>query len=325
MSDGAIIARKLIRVYNAYGIYAGKVSVTTVKLSGDCMVCLIQRQWEQVSRCEDEQAKASYMIDVLRTVAEAEDGATAPLVVARITKLYRAYFGNPTGFDKLKAEYNARLLQMEDENSSRIKQSVDPLAAALKLARAGNYIDFGAMGSVEDDKLVRLIADADGETLDENVYSCFVRDLENARRLVYLTDNCGEIVLDKLLVQTIRSRYPSLEVTAIVRGAPVLNDATEEDARAVGLPDAAYVLGNGTDIAGTQLEAISEEARRQITGADLIISKGQGNFETLHGCGLNIYYLFLCKCDWFTKRFGLERYRGVFVNERDCRFAEGAG
>lgn len=153
------------------------------------------------------------------------------------------------------------------------------------------------------------------EPLDEETYFSFIRDLDNARHLVYLTDNCGEIVADKLLIKVLKERNPNLGITVVVRGMPVLNDATLEDAEAVGLTRLVKVIHNGNGVAGTQITLLSDEARHALGDADLIISKGQGNFETIHGCGLNIYYLFLCKCEWFVKRFGLERLKGVFINE----------
>lgn len=96
----------------------------------------------------------------------------------------------------------------------------------------------------------------------------------------------------------------------------VINDATMEDAVLVGLTREIEVMGNGDDAAGTILGRISKEARKNIEEADMILAKGQGNFESLFGCGLNIYYLFLCKCDWFMRRFQVERYHGMFVNEK---------
>ena len=104
-------------------------------------------------------------------------------------------------------------------------------------------------------------------------------------------------------------------IEVLVRGVAVTNDATVEDARYVGLTDVAPVFGNGSGIAGTELTHISKEAKEKLEKADLILSKGQGNFETLHTCGLNIYYLFLCKCDWFMQRFHAEHLKGMFVNE----------
>ncbi len=96
----------------------------------------------------------------------------------------------------------------------------------------------------------------------------------------------------------------------------VINDATMKDAVLVGLTREIEVMGNGDDAAGTILGRISKEARKNIEEADMILAKGQGNFESLFGCGLNIYYLFLCKCDWFMGRFQVERYHGMFVNEK---------
>ena len=132
-----------------------------------------------------------------------------------------------------------------------------------------------------------------------------------------MTDNCGEIVLDKLLLETIAGIAPHVEKTIIVRGEPVLNDATMEDALQVGIEKCGKVIPNGTNIAGTYIPWLSAEAKLAMDEADILISKGQGNFESLHGCGRNIYYLFLCKCQWFMERFGLPQYSGVFINEFD--------
>jgi len=126
---------------------------------------------------------------------------------------------------------------------------------------------------------------------------------------VYLHDNCGEIVLDKLLLREI-SRF-DVQVTSIVRGAPVINDATVEDAAFCGIE----AIGNGSAVAGTDLSLISEEALSILCSADVIISKGQANFETLYGNNLPAYYIFLCKCDYFSSRFGLEKFKPVFARE----------
>ncbi|MBQ7103721.1 MAG: DUF89 family protein, partial [Anaerotignum sp.] len=110
---------------------------------------------------------------------------------------------------------------------------------------------------------------------------------------------------------------PQVERKIIVRGEPVLNDATMEDALQIGIEKCGKVIPNGTNIAGTYIPWLSAEAKQAMEEADMLISKGQGNFESLHGCGLNIYYLFLCKCQWFMERFGLPQYSGVFINEFD--------
>lgn len=288
-----------------------------MKLSADCIACMIKRQAENLRDCPDEQKKSNYMKVVLQTIAGAPETDSAPAVTEHLNRLHEEWFGTPLSFRELKRKYNAAMLAREQEIGEEIAASDDPLRTALQYARVGNYIDFGAMGSVDDEKLSALLARAKDEPVDEQELSSLRKDLAAGKSLVYCTDNCGEVVLDKLFLREIRRQYPQLAATVLVRGREVLNDATLEDAEETGLTGIAAVLGNGNGAAGTDISRLSPEAKAALLGADVIISKGQGNFESLHGCGLNIYYLFLCKCDWFTRRFGLERFQGVFVNERN--------
>ncbi len=110
--------------------------------------------------------------------------------------------------------------------------------------------------------------------------------------------------------------YPDIKIDVIVRGRDVLNDATTDDAKQVGLDNIASVTQNGTGIAGTALNKINNESLALINNAYIIISKGMGNFETLKGSGLNIYYMFLCKCDKFCHMFDVPRFTYMFLNEK---------
>ena len=157
----------------------------------------------------------------------------------------------------------------------------------------------------------------ENDVVDEKEWANLKADLKKAKSLTYLTDNCGEIVLDKLLIRKLKEVYSQLDITVIVRGSNVLNDATLADAQSIGLTNEVRVMENGSSIAGNALGYISEEAELLIRNADLVISKGQGNFETLNGCGLNIYYLFLCKCDWIVRKFQIKRLAGVLINDRN--------
>ena len=161
-----------------------------------------------------------------------------------------------------------------------------------------------------------LLKEDNKEPLNAQEYLHFRKDLSAASHLVYLTDNCGEIVLDKLVIILLKELCPELDITVIVRGFPVINDATMEDAQDIGLAELTTVIGNGSEVGGTWLPHISSEAREALESADLIIAKGQGNYETLHDCGLNIYYLFLCKCKWFQYQFNAKPLQGMFINER---------
>lgn len=168
----------------------------------------------------------------------------------------------------------------------------------------------------------KLLKKAEHECISSEEYQAFRRDLERAGKLVYLTDNCGEIVLDKLFIRHIRENFPQLQITAIVRGEPVINDATLEDAREIGLTEIVPCIGNGNAAPGTVIKRLSQEAKEMLSAADIIISKGQGNFESLYGEGFNPYYLFLCKCELFVTRFGLARYESVFVREERIKISE---
>ena len=288
-----------------------------MKVSAECMHCLVKRQAENIKKYPDEEKKAEYLGKVLGIIANGAEEEPAPVLLSYIGRLHEEYFGKPFSFEELKKGYNTMMLRKEAEICRKIGEAADPLALALRFAQIGNFIDFGAMDSVDDAKLMEFLEQAETLPLSEETCRKFTENLKTARKLVYMTDNCGEIVLDKLLLETIVKFAPQVEKTIIVRGEPVLNDATMEDALQVGIEKCGKVIPNGTNIAGTYIPWLSAEAKQAMEEADLLISKGQGNFESLHGCGLNIYYLFLCKCQWFMERFGLSQYSGVFINEFD--------
>ena len=265
---------------------------------------------------EQNEEKKHLFLDQVRAVLRDEDlELSPPEYLAEFTELYERHFGEQTAFDPLKKHFNELMLKKEPEIRRRIEASEDPVATAIRAAQAGNYIDYIALGEVDGDQLEQLLFQNGEKGLKPEVYDSFRTDLSSAENLVYITDNCGEIVVDKVLIQELKKLYPQVNVTVIVLGACVANDASMEDAVQVGLPDEARVIGNGTRIAGTSLNRINREAKELIERADLIIAKGQGNYETLSGCGLNVYYLFLCKCDYFVKRFEGEYLQHMFIKE----------
>ena len=279
------------------------------------MACLVNRQLRLIAKFNDEEKKALYMKDVFEIIRDMGDGETAPVAVERLDRRHFEYFGEMRDFEEVKRRYNDVILSREEALAAACGEG-DRILSALKLAMIGNYIDFGALSSVDDETLDRLIADAASEQIDPDTYRLFRDDLARAGSMVYIPDNCGEIVFDKILIRMIKEEYPELDLTVIVRGRPVLNDATVEDASYVGIDRLCPVIGNGSGIAGTYLPAVSGDARALLESVDLIIAKGQGNFETMSGCGLNVYYAFLCKCEWFERRFGMKPLEGVFINER---------
>ena len=281
-----------------------------------CKECLLRSEERKVEQ-EQNWEKKQLFLDQVRAALRDEDlELSPPEYLAEFTELYERHFGAQTAFDPLKRHFNELMLKKEPEIRKRIEASEDPVATAIQAAQAGNYIDYIALGEIDGDQLEQLLFQNGEKGLKPEVYDSFKADLSSAKNLVYITDNCGEIVVDKVLIQELKKFYPQVDVTVIVRGAGVANDASMEDAVQVGLSDEARVIGNGTRIAGTSLNRISREAKEIIGRADVIIAKGQGNYETLSGCGLNVYYLFLCKCDYFVKRFEGEYLQHMFIKEK---------
>lgn len=288
-----------------------------MRLNTFCLCCQINKQASMIDSFPDEKKKLAYMQNVLTRLTNLQDDDNSPSLYTEFQKHFTKIWGiAPKDYTELKKEFNQLMMDLEEELMLSIRESADPLERALIYSRIGNYIDFAALSHVKKEELLSLIEEGRQESLDKEEYRHFCEELSSASSLVYLTDNCGEIVLDKLVIRILKERFPKLDIQVIVRGFPAANDATIEDAKMCGLTEFVPVIGNGNDVGGTWLPHISKESLSLIKNADVIISKGQGNFETLHGCALNIYYLFLCKCEWFMRMFQAEKFQGMFVNEK---------
>ena len=282
----------------------------------ECLICQVGRQAEILEKAGEGDKKAYYQ-EVLRLYADAPDGLPVACLIPDCDRLYERYFPKPQPYREIKRRSNEFLLERLPPLRTQVVAAEDGLLAALRYARVGNYIDFGVLNAkVAPEKLEKLLEEAQNAPVDAAEYEAFLRDVAGARKLVYLMDNAGEIVLDGLLLEQLKTRFPDLSLVAVVRGRDVVNDATLSDAEAAGIGRYAKVVTNGSGIPGTYLPMAPDELRREIETADVILSKGQGNFETMYGCGLNVYYLFLCKCGWFRSLFGVPEMTGMFVNER---------
>jgi uncharacterized protein with ATP-grasp and redox domains len=204
-------------------------------------------------------------------------------------------------FAAKKHHYNDLAMSMYPRLKKLVQNAENPLHTAVKVAAAGNIIDLGIL-----DK-----ADVDLEASFEDVFTQgFVVDeielLEErsrtATRVLYLGDNAGEIVFDKVLIEELMAM--GLEVVLAVKGAPILNDVTVEDALAVGMDHLVPVLSNGSPMIGTDLKTCSEEFLQEFQRADIIISKGQANFETLNETSASIFFILKAKCPEVGRELG---------------------
>ena len=284
-------------------------------INKECKKCQIKRNVDKYPDNVTKEEIKKYQYEVNEIIRNS-DGLTTPQIAEKMDNLRRDMFGNLMDYTEIKKHYNQLMLDCFPYMKNRVNIAADHLKMAIQYAMVGNYIDFGALENVNEIKLKTQLDEAVNIHIDPNLLTVFQKDIVNANRLVYFTDNCGEIVTDKLFISTLRDINPDLYISVIVRGKPVLNDATLEDAKYIHMENVAQkVIGNGTGMPGNVIGAISQDAMEEIKNADLLISKGQGNYEGLSGCGLNIYYFFLCKCEMFMRRFGVEQFTGIMTRE----------
>ena len=282
----------------------------------NCIYCTIKKSDSLYTEFgENQKKKLPFMKEVFKVISECKEDATAPLVSAQIMRMLNKELGRSDLYKEIKSDSNKLIMDLEDEIMSKINKSNNRVLLGLKYAMTGNYIDFGAMDNVDTDKLHELINEANNIEINMKEYDAFINEMKSAKRLCYIVDNAGEVVFDKIFIKVLKEEFKNTAIDVIVRGKPIYNDATMSDAKEIGLLEVTNVIENGTDIPGTQLDAINSQTLESIENSELIISKGQGNFETLFGNKKNIYYAFLCKCDHFTERFNMKRFSGVFINE----------
>ena len=286
-----------------------------MKINETCEACLLKKHLNRYPENTPEEKVKAYKAEILEAIEKNKE-LSAPEVVVEIDKIYWKYFNQKDDYTEEKKHFNALMLTLEDYMTNESENASDPLERAIQYAMTGNFIDFGAMKEVDENKLRRFISNLDNTKVNKTTLEELRREIKSSKNMVYLTDNCGEIVTDKVLIKIMKKINPDMHVSAIVRGEPVFNDATVEDAIQVGLDSVAdAVLGNGSDVAGTVITKVSKEALDALHKADFIIAKGQGNYESLGDCGLNVYYIFMCKCSRFVDKLGVPLYSGVITRE----------
>ena len=239
--------------------------------------------------------------------------ADSSLIGADISDLYVNLCGlSRDRFQEEKLQSNAFVLERLERIREKVNGAPDRLYAALQFAVLGNYLDFAALfGKVSFEDLDKMLLDAHILDLTGAGYDKLRKDLETAKTLLIITDNAGEIVFDRILAETLQDLYPYLSITFLVRGGPANNDATREDAKAVGI--AFPVVDSGVGIGGTPLSVVSPQARCAVENSDIVIAKGMGNTESMYGCGHNVYYAFLVKCARFQQFFQKPHLTPMFI------------
>ena len=273
-------------------------------LSLDCLNCALN---QLISATElvnmPEARRLALMQEAFATVARKGVNRNNCEIIEEVYRIATRAIGDENPYREVKSHFNQGMMRLWPEVRRHIAESDNPLAAAVRAAIAGNLIDLAALGlNVSLDIAMAKVHEVDriGMYIDET--ASLAEALSKAKKLLVLGDNCGEIAMDRLLIETIRKLYPQLHVLYGVRGTAVVNDVTREDAAEVGMEEVAEIIDNGDCVLSTLLYRTSPEFNRHFYDADVVICKGMGNYEGLHGCDRgNIWFLLMAKCPTMSR------------------------
>lgn len=283
-----------------------------MKTTLDCIPCLFRQALESARMFSKDPAVHERLLkDVLRWCVNMDMSRPAPVMGQRIHRRLRELTGSADPYRLAKARQNRLALGLLPELRRALAASRDRLGLAARIAIAGNIIDMGAYGDTGLKGITKAVRQALTEPLTGGL-SAFKRQARKAASILYLADNAGEIVFDRLLIEELGPE----RVTVAVRGAPVLNDAVMSDAKAAGLHKLVRVIDNGSDAPGTVLSETSREFSALFMSADLVIAKGQGNYETLSEAPRMVWFLFKAKCPVIAERAGARLGAQVLAQSR---------
>jgi len=283
-----------------------------MKTKPECLDCFI-RQMERVADrfSAKEEVKKQTARNIREFLANSTFDLAPPYLSEKIYQMIKDSVGKVDPYQSVKKSQNDMALMLEERIENLIRGSDNPVLTAIKCSIAGNTIDFGAQKIDTDvekaiDKIIK-------SRFSESVTRQFFVDLNRSRKAVIVLDNCGEVVFDKLLIKTIKERF-DIEFTAVVRGGPIINDVTAEDARYVGIDRYAEIVESSFAAPGA-LAKRDEKLKKLFDNSDMIISKGQGNFESLSETGWTVYFLFLSKCDVVSRITGSSLFSPLFFKQ----------
>lgn len=288
----------------------------SIGLASTCLQCNLNRNLDLAKTLGTEEQTMAFARRLMQMYLDAPAGVSAPWFNPEVSDILHEMYGLPIDrFKEEKAFSNRFVLERLDQIRDKVESAEDPVFAGLQFSILGNYLDFSALqGKVSFETLEDMLSKGLEMVLEGDNYGALCADLEKGKKLLYLTDNAGEIGFDRILAEQIAKKYPHLDITFCVRGDVTINDATRADAEAVGIPFP--VIDNGNRVPGTEMGLLGEDARKAMAEADVILAKGMANVETMYGCGLNVYYAFLVKCQRFVELFGKPLFTSMLVRER---------
>ncbi len=273
-----------------------------------CIPCLFEHIESSAAlfHISDEDAK-EIMDCVGSSLKEYPLSSSPPERTLLVQQKLCSYLKTDDPYKEIKRECNMKALELYPIIENMVKESSNPLSLAIELSCSGNIIDYGvSRKEIDVEGEIRAIIAQSEKRIQREASSLFafdefVQSIETSKNLLFLADNAGEIVFDKLLLQTIHHLYPKLSITVALRDKPILNDALIEDAYDIGLDKIAHIITSGVPTPGTVLSLASKEFLELFYSSDMVISKGQGNYEALSEVNRSIFFLLITKCEVVAK------------------------
>jgi uncharacterized protein with ATP-grasp and redox domains len=285
-----------------------------MKVSRECISCLARQAVEIAEEATSNVAMQEEIIKrSLKELGELDFDETAPEIAFRMHQHAKSITGNNDPYARLKTQYNEIAKEIYDRINEEkwLEKAEDPFDMSCRLAIAGNIIDFSVGLKLEHSDILKSIEDSVKHDIFGTGSTALKEAVEKSTKIMYIADNSGEIIFDKFLLQYL----PMNKVTYVVKGGPIVNDATMEDAISTGVVDLVKVIDNGHCAQGTLLKDCSSTFISEFNEADLIISKGQANFETLSDIrDKKIFYLLRAKCSSVAAAIGCNRMDYVLTN-----------
>ena len=274
----------------------------------DCIPCFFRQALEGARIVGASPKVQKQVIDELANIIPEVSLNSPPPEIARFGyNLLKKLSRNNDPYKKIKQESNRLALKIYNKLKNKVVHSGDRLLTSLEIAIAGNIIDFGVKSNLNIDEELKKILVREEKYIHRKTifhYSAFKWALSEAKNILYLGDNAGETVFDKILIEEIRKKYPKKIIYFAVKDEPIINDALFEDAEYCGIDKLAEVISNGSDAPGTILRLCNSSFKKIYRKADMVISKGQGNFESLSQEKRPIFFLFMVKCQVVAKHTG---------------------
>jgi len=285
-----------------------------MKLHLECIPCYIRQALDAAKMVtSDKNIHEKILRKSIIAASKFNSEENGLLIHAEIQKIIKKIAPRGDPYKKVKVKFNNICLELADGLKKIIEESTDPFGTSLRIALAGNIIDFGPKSNLNRESIKKEIEKALMQKMDKNKIGLLKENIYKAKKILFLGDNAGEIVFDRIFIEML----PKEKITYVVRGGPALNDATMEDAKMVNMPDIVKVITTGLDMPAAILSLCSKTFLREYDKSDLIIAKGQGNYEALCDEEKNIFFLLKLKCQVLEENFnGKYKVGDLIVDKR---------